>query len=183
MKKFYMLCVVLLGLFSQSAMAAPVGWYQLNASWRDGQFSGQFHYDSASPYRITEITGTLVDLAQATVINKVWNLENAQPESWVFVNNTNPADPGGHDAGFYLNLVDLGATLTLDTAAGNGLFDWSGDFAYYNPSQLDDSPLLSFSIVDANAVPVPGTAALMVAGLLGMLSSRRSKSRSAPRKA
>lgn len=172
MKKMFMLLVVLLGVFSQSANAAPVGWYQLDATWRDGQFSGQFLYDSASPYRITAITGTLVDLAQTTVIDTVWNLENAQPEAWVFLNNTNPADPGGHDAGFYLNLLDLGATLSLDTSVSNALFDWSADWAFYKPGQLDDSPLLAFSIAEVHAVPVPGTVALMLAGVMGMVSMR-----------
>ena len=171
MKKLYTLFALALGLFSQSALAAHIGWYQLDATWRDGQFSGQFYYDEASPYRITQITGTLVDLAQTTSINKVWNLENAQPEPWVFLANTNPADMGGHDAGFYLTLVDQGATLTLDTSVGNGLFDWSSD-AFYNPAQLDDSPLQSFAI---NSIPVPGTAVLLVAGLLAMRSPRRSR--------
>jgi hypothetical protein len=172
MKKLYMLFAVMLGLFSQSALAAHIGWYQLDATWRDGQFSGQFYYDSASPYRITEIRGTLADLAQTTAIDKVWNLENAQPESWNFLANTNPADLGGHDAGFYLTLLDLGATLTLDTSVGNGLFDWSDD-AFYNPAQLDDSPLQAFAI---SAIPLPGTGLLVMAGLLAMASSRRRKS-------
>lgn len=176
MKKLYMLLVLMLGLFSQSAMAAPLGWYTLDATWRDGQFNGQFYYDSSSDYRITEIRGTLADLAQTTAIDNVWNLENAQLESWIFVSNTNSAVLGGHDAGFYLNLLDLGATLTLDTTVSNGLFDWSSD-ALYNPLQLDDSPLLSFSIREATAVPLPGTAVLMLAGLLGMRSVRGSRSR------
>ncbi|KQV90269.1 hypothetical protein ASD15_23405 [Massilia sp. Root351] len=174
MKKFYALCALgalALSLFSPSALAAHMGWYQLDATWRDGQFSGQFYYDGASPYRITQITGTLVDLAQTTTIDKVWNLENAQPESWVFLANTNPAVPGEQDAGFYLTLLDLGATLTLDTSAGNGLFDWSND-AFYSPAQLDDSPLQSFAI---NAIPLPGTALLMAVGLLAMRSPRRQR--------
>lgn len=169
MKKLYFLFSLACTLFSQSALAAHIGWYQLDATWRDGQFSGQFHYDDTSPYRITQISGTLTDLAQTTAINKVWNQENAQPESWVFLANTNPADMGGHDAGFYLTLVDLGATLTLDTAAANGLFDWSSD-AFYNSAQLDDSPLRSFAI---NAIPVPGTALLLAVGLLAMRPSRK----------
>lgn len=169
MKKLSILFAVMLGLFSQSALAAHIGWYQLDATWRDGQFSGQFYYDSASPYRITEVKGTLVDLAQTTTINRAWNLENAAVESWNFLGNTNLADMGGQDAGFYLTLVDLGATLTLDTSASNGLFDWSND-AFYNPAQLDDSPLREFSI---NAIPLPGTGLLVMAGLLAMGSLRR----------
>jgi hypothetical protein len=173
MKKFYALCALgalALSLFSPSALAAHMGWYQLDATWRDGQFSGRFYYDEASPYRVTQINGTLVDLAQTTTINKVWNLENAQPEPWVFLANTNPADMGGHDAGFYLTLLDLGATLAVDTSVSNGLFDWSND-AFYSPAQLDDSPLQSFAI---NAIPVPGTALLLALGLLAMRPSRRS---------
>jgi hypothetical protein len=169
MKKLYMMFALAISLFSQSALAAHIGWYQLDATWRDGQFSGQFYYDSSSPYGITQITGTLVDLAQTTTINKVWNLDNAQPESWLFLANTNPAVLGEQDAGFYLTLVDLGATLALDTSVGNGLFDWSND-TFYNPAQLDDSPLQSYAI---NAIPLPGTALLMGLGLLAMRSQRR----------
>lgn len=171
MKKLYTLFALALTLFSQSALAAHIGWYQLDATWRDGQFNGQFYYDSSSPYGITQIAGTLVDLAQTTTINKVWNLENAQPESWVFLANTNPSVLGEQDAGFYLTLVDLGDTLSLDTTGANGLFDWSND-AFYTPAQLDDSPLQSFAI---NAIPVPGTALLVAAGLLAMRPARRRK--------
>ena len=171
MKKLFTLLVATLGLYAQSALAAHIGWYQFDATWRDGQFSGQLYYDDTSPYRVTEVRGTLVDLAQTTAINKVWNLENAQPESWLFLANTNPADMGGHDAGFYLTLLDLGATLTLDTSVSNGLFDWSND-TFYNPAQLDDSPLQAFSI---NAIPIPGTALLVMAGLVAMGTSRRVK--------
>jgi len=177
MKKFYMTFLATLGLafslFSQAAMAAPIGWYDFNATWRDGQFTGQFYYDSASPYGITAVNGTLVDIAQTTTIDSISTPEDPLLESWVFLSNTNPADMGGHDAGFYLNLVDLGTTLTLDTTLGNGLYDWSHDFAFYNPAQLDDSPLLSFSIAEAGAVPEPASAMLLLAGGVGMLSLRR----------
>lgn len=170
MKKLYLLFAVTLGLFSQSALAAHIGWYQLDATWRDGQFSGQFYYDNASPYRVTAVRGTLTDLAQTTAIDRAWNLENAAQETWNFFGNTT-ADLGGQNAGFYLTLVDLGATLTLDTTASNGLFDWSND-AFYTPAQLDDSPLQEFSI---NAIPLPGTALLVMAGLLAMATARRSR--------
>lgn len=173
MKKLYVMFAVLLGLFSQAAMAAPIGWYQLSATWRDGQFTGQFYYDSTSPSHVTAVNGTLVDIAQTTAIDSILTPEDPQVESWVFFGNTNPADIGGHDAGFYLNLVDLGSTLTVDTSVSNGLFDWSRDFAFYNPAQLDDSPLISFSITEAAAVPLPGTALLFLAGGLGMLARRR----------
>lgn len=174
MKKLYLLFAVTLGLFSQAALAAQIGWYQLDASWRDGQFNGQFYYDSASPYRVTAVRGTLNDLAQTTAINRAWNLENEALETWNFFGNTT-ADLGGQNAGFYLTLVDLGATLTVDTSVSNGLFDWSND-AFYNPAQLDDSPLQGFSI---NAIPIPGTALLVMAGLLAMGSSRRNTGRRA----
>lgn len=175
MKTLYAMCLLMLGLCSQAATAAPVGWYELDATWRDGQFSGRFYYDGASPYRITEVDGTLVDIAQTTAIDRVWNLDNAQPEAWIYLSNTNPADLGGHDAGFYLYLLDLGSTLGLDTSVSNGLYDWSSDFAFYNPGQLDDSPLLSYRIAEAGVadVPLPGTALLCLAGGLAMLPRRR----------
>lgn len=175
MKKLYTLFALALGLFSQSTLAAHMGWYQLDATWRDGQFSGRIYYDGASPYGVTQVAGTLTDLAQTTAIDKVWNLENAQPEPWVFLANTNPNVPGEQDAGFYLTLVDMGGTLSLDPAGANGLFDWSND-AFYSPAQLDDSPLQSFAI---NAIPVPGTALLLAVGMLAMRSSRRATPRRA----
>ncbi|MYN06115.1 PEP-CTERM sorting domain-containing protein [Pseudoduganella aquatica] len=170
MKKLYMMFALALSLFSQSALAAHIGWYQLDATWRDGQFSGQFYYDAASPFGITKVTGTLVDLAQTTNIDKVWNLENPDPQPWVFLANTT-ADQGGQNAGFYLTLVDLGATLALDTTVSNNLYDWSND-AYFNLAQLDESPLQSYAI---NAIPLPGTVLLMGVGLLAMRAPRRRK--------
>jgi hypothetical protein len=180
MKHIRILFAALLCTLSQAAWAAPIGWYEFDATWRDGRFTGQFYYDSASPYQVTAVDGTLVDIARTTAINKVWNLENSQPEPWVFLANTNPAELGGHDAGFYLTLVDLGASLTLDTSGANGLFDWSND-AYYNPGQLDDSPLLSFHIAPAGEVPEPATAMLLLSGIAGMFTLARSRSRSRSR--
>lgn len=176
MKRIYLVCMAVLTLFSHAAVAAPIGWYQLDATWRDGWFSGSFHYDSTSPYLVTAINGSLADTAQTTTINKVWNLENAQPESWIFLSNTKPSELGGHDAGFYLTLIDLGATLVVDTSVGNGLFDWSSD-AHYTPLQLDDSPLLSFSITPVSAVPEPGSMALLSLGLFACVFTRRRKPR------
>ncbi|MFC5462802.1 PEP-CTERM sorting domain-containing protein [Massilia niabensis] len=178
MKKLQMLFAAALCLFSQAVWAAPVGWYEFDATWRDGSFTGQFYYDEGSPFRVTAVDGTLVDLAQTTAINKVVNPEDAQLERWVFLANANPAELAGHDAGFYLTLVDLGASLTLDLSGVNGLFDWSRE-AFYNPGQLDDSPLLSFRIEQANEVPEPATAMLLLSGFAGLLTMRRSRKRRA----
>ena len=174
MKKLQMLFAAALCMFSQAVWAAPVGWYEFDATWRDGQFSGQFYYDSELPYRVTAVNGTLVDIARTTTITQVRTPEDPQLERWVFLSNTNPAELAGHDAGFYLTLVDLGASLTLDASGPNGLFDWSSE-VYYNPGQLDDSPLLSFSIAQVAEVPEPATAMLLLSGIAGMLVRRRSR--------
>lgn len=174
MKKIALILVMLCGLLPQAVLAAAGGWYQLDASWRDGSFSGQFLYDSASPYGIVEVHGTLTDLAQTTAITTVWNLDNAQQEAWVYLANSNPAELGGHDAGFYLYLVEQGGKLTLDTSASNSLYDWSSDFAYYNPAQLDESPLQSYSI---SAVPEPAAAMLLLAGLPWLAAAARARRR------
>ena len=42
MKKLHMLFAMVLYMLAQSAWAAPVGWYDLKATWRDGAFDGQF---------------------------------------------------------------------------------------------------------------------------------------------
>ena len=176
MKKFLMLCAAGLCMLSQAAWAAPIGLYELDATWRDGRFSGQFYYDSSSPYLITSVDGTLVDTVRTTAISQVWNLENSEPAPWVFLSNTNPADPAGHDAGFYLTLVDLGASLSLEPSGLNGLYDWS-DMTRY----IDDSPLLSFRIAQVGAaeVPEPATALLLVSGMAGMFVRRRARTQRA----
>lgn len=175
MKKLHMLFALVLAVFSQAVSAAPIGWYDLDATWRDGKFSGQFYYDSGAPSRITAVTGTLVDLAQTTAINQIYYLDYDEPAPWNFLGNTNPAEVGGHDAGFYLTLVDLGASLSLDLAGLNVLYDWS-NAAFYNPEQLDASPLLSFSITEANAVPEPSTVMLLLGGVAGLFGLRRARS-------
>lgn len=174
MKKLHMLFAMVLYMLAQSAWAAPIGWYDLKATWRDGTFDGQFYYDSSASTHVTAVQGTLVDLVRTVAIDRVWNLGQDEPQPWIFLSNTNPADPGGHDAGFYLTLVDLGTSLTLDLAGMNGLYDWS-DWDLYNPGQLDDSPLLSFSIVQANEVPEPASALLLLGGLAGLLALRRQR--------
>jgi hypothetical protein len=176
MKKYLMPFAAALCLFSQSVLAAPTGLYDFTATWADGQFSGQFQYDSAAPFHITSIKGTLVDALQSTSIDKITNPDLGDPDAAPasFFSNTRPelAEFAGHDAGFYLTLQDLGASLTLDLAGANGLFDWSGvDETRY----ISDSALVSFSINQANAadVPEPATALLLFSGMAGMLARRR----------
>ncbi len=176
MKKLHMLFALVLGLLGQGAWAAPIGWYDYQASWRDGTFTGQFHYDSGAPGRITAVKGVLTDLARTTRIDKISIMDQDEIASWAFLSNTNPLEPGGHDAGFYLTLVDLGTALTLDLSGANGLYDWSND-ALYNPEQLDDSPLLSFSLAQANDLPEPGSAMLLLLGMAGLAGLRRAGSR------
>jgi hypothetical protein len=173
MKKLHTLLALVLALLGQYAWAAPIGWYDLDANWRDGSFKGQFFYDGSAPVRVTAVKGVLSDLAQTTAIDKISAMDYDEPAPWVFLSNTRPADPGGHDAGFYLTLVDMGTWLSLDLSGLNGLYDWSSD-AHYNPGQLDDSPLVSFSI--AQSLPEPGTIMLLLGGMAGLLGMRRARS-------
>ena len=174
MKKLHMLWVMVIGLLAQPVWAAPIGWYDLNATWRDGTFQGQFYYDSDAPQRITAVHGTLASLAQTTAISQVYGLDQDEPAPWHFLANSKPDVVGGHDAGFYLTLLDLGGALTLDLAGLNALYDWS-DAALYHPDQLDASPLLSFSLTQAQAVPEPGTVVLLLAGMVGLCARRRAE--------
>ncbi|RZA35006.1 MAG: PEP-CTERM sorting domain-containing protein [Lysobacteraceae bacterium] len=178
MKKLHMLFALVLGFLTHSAWAAPIGWYDFDATWRDGTFTGQFYYDSNAVERITAVQGTLSSLAQTTAIDQIYYLDYDQPAPWNFLGNTNPAVLGGHDAGFYITLLDLGSTLSLDLSGENTLWDWSND-AFYNPDQLDQSPLISFSLREANAVPEPATAMLLLGGMAGLFTLRRRKNQPA----
>ncbi|MDK6076044.1 PEP-CTERM sorting domain-containing protein [Massilia varians] len=173
-KKFFVLCA-LLGLSLQAAIAAPIGWYELNQTWRDGSFYGKFHYDGTASERITQITGFLTTTAQTSAITTVWSGEKPPGATWSYITNGQAGDLENYDAGFFLDLVDQGATLTLDLSGGNnGLFDWSNDYAYFTPEQLNDSPLLAFSIGPAAVVPEPSAFSIMAAGLsLCVLVRRR----------
>jgi hypothetical protein len=175
MKKHLMLLCALFCLLLQSAQAAPIGWYELEATWRDGQFTGRFYYDDTVPYKITRVDGILTDLAQTTAITDIWNLTHDldAPQAGAFLSNADPAIPDSQDAGFYLYLKDLGAALAVDTTQDNYLTDWSHDFAYYDDAHLYTSPLLSWRIGAASEVPEPGSFALAAVGLLAAWGARR----------
>jgi MYXO-CTERM domain-containing protein len=175
MKKHLMLLCALFCLLLQSAQAAPIGWYELEATWRDGQFTGRFYYDDTVPYKITRVDGILTDLAQTTAITDVWNLTHDldAPQAGAFLSNADPAIPDSQDAGFYLYLKDLGAALAVDTTQDNYLTDWSHDFAYYDDAHLYTSPLLSWRIGAVSEVPEPGSFALAAVGLLAAWGARR----------
>jgi hypothetical protein len=169
------LASALAGLFIGPAAAAPTGWYQLDLGWRDGAFTGQMYYDSASPFLALQVRGTLADLAQTTLMSDVWNVSHDAPaDPWVAFTNAQGASPDDYDAAFYLHLLDLGDTLAIDTAQDNSLYDWSQDYAWYVPGQLDQSPLTSWSIAPlAAAVPEPGSIGLLLAGMAAAASAGR----------
>lgn len=173
MNKTIVMLSALLGLHMQSAGAAATGWYTLNETWRDGRFAGRFYYDDTASEPVIQVSGTLTDIAQSSVIGTVWAGEKPAGASWSYVNNALPADLDTYNAGFYLNLVRSGTSLALNTAADNGLYDWSGDFAYFTPEQLNGSPLLAYSIAPLAAVPEPSTTTMLSAGLLLCLLTRR----------
>lgn len=172
MKRSLQVLGLVIGMACSSAFAAPVGWYELSAAWRDGTFDGKFYYDDAVQPRITRIDGILTDIAQSTAITTVWTQPIELPQTGIFVSNT-PGPGGLHDAGFYLNLLDLGSTLTLDFNADNGLHDFSQDYAFYTPEQLAGSPLTGFTINAVHAVPEPGVLALLAVGGACALVRRR----------
>lgn len=181
MKKHLCLAALLSSLWLQSAYAAVDGWYQLSAAWRDGSFTGQFYYDSTSPFQVTQISGTLSDLAQITAINSVWNTGYPDASASVFVTNAAAGQPDVYDAGFYLNVVNQGGHLSLNVLADNGLYDWSRD-ALYTPAQLDDSPLRGFSISPAplqpvSAVPEPDNLIMLGLGLAVCAAMARRRAR------
>lgn len=164
--KNILLCCALLGMFVQTAVAAPAGWYTLQQAWRDGSFTGSFYYDGSQAEPIVDITGTLVTLAQSSTITSVWTGEKPPGATWSYITNGAPGELEQYDAGFFLHLVDAGQALTLDMAADNGLYDWSADYAYFWPEQLNGSPLLSYAIDAVSPVPEPSTVLLLGAGLL-----------------
>jgi hypothetical protein len=172
-KKMALFCA-LAGLWIQTAAAAPIGWYQLDLTWRDGRFAGQIYYDSSSPYRVTQIQGSLTDIAQTTPITHVWNLSHGQlPDPWLSFTNAQGSDIDDYNAAFYLHLLDLGTVLAVDASQDNSLYDWSQD-AYYFPELLDQSPLISWAIRPAaSEVPEPAGIGLLTAGLAAAVAARR----------
>lgn len=173
-KKFALFCA-LAGLWIHTVAAAPIGWYQMELQWRDGSFTGKMFYDSSSPYRVTQIDGILRDIAQTTPITHVWNISHQElPAPALSFNNTRGDAIDDYDAAFYLHLLDLGATLVVDTAMDNSLYDWSNDWAFYTPEQLDQSPLIGWSISPLGGeVPEPAGLGLLAVGCAAAVAARR----------
>lgn len=181
MLKKMLAMAVCAGLTAQAAVAAPMGWYDLELNWRDGAFAGQIRYDGSSPYRVLKVNGTLTTTAQTTAIADVWNVSTATPVSadtpLNFTNWADPADALNYNAAFYLELADLGSTLGVLAAPGSayGLYDWSSD-ALFDEDHLNNSPLLSWRLVAAPSdVPEPATFASVAAALIGCALARRRK--------
>lgn len=167
--KLKALCAML-ALAAQTAVAAPIGWYELDLAWRDGAFDGQILYDSSSPFQVLAINGNLFTTARTTAISDVWNLSHNQPVSadfpLNFTNRNDPADPDNYDASFYLMLADLGDSLEVVLTPGSafGLYDWS-DGALFDEEHLSNSPLLSWQLAPAAQVPEPSSLLLVLGGL------------------
>lgn len=168
MKKTLLLLWALVACM-QPAQAALRGWYDLDITWQAGQFHGQFYFDEAVPGNVAQVSGTVHHIGRSFAVDSV--LFATDPDQ-TFVHNSNPLEIVGYDAGFYLNVLRQGTTLTLDLSKDSGLYDWSNDLAYY--PALDQSALLSWNI--AQPVPEPATAAMLLLGLatLGAMKRRLS---------
>ena len=170
----------MLALAAQTAIAAPIGWYDVALNWRDGAFSGQILYDGSSPFQVLEINGSLTTTAQVTAIRDVWNVSHGQPVSEEFplnfTNRSDPSDSDNYNASFYLELADLGSELAViaDPGSAFGLYDWSNP-DMDNEAQLSNSPLLSWRIAQVNQVPEPSTMLLVLFGLSICALQRRAR--------
>lgn len=172
MKKLIALSALCCAFFQPTASAAPVGWYNFSATWSAGSFNGQFYYDDTVASKVTQVSGDVIHTGRTFSIAGI-----AFDGDQTFAHNSNPlADPVFYDAGFYLNVLDLGATLGLDLLKDSGLYDWGNDLAFY--PALDQSPLQNWSIsqvVPPSAVPEPGSVALIALGLVAAAAGRRRK--------
>lgn len=169
----------LAGACLPAAQAAPIGWYDLGLSWRDGGFAGRIFYDDSSPFQVLQVKGILTTGAQSSAIKDVWNVSNGVPVDADFpLAFTNRADGAGaldYNAAFYLELADLGSTLGVVNTPGSayGLYDWSNP-ALFDEEHLNNSPLLSWQLSALpSPVPEPGMLATLAAGLAACALSRR----------